>query len=121
LNKTDFREDLRLAPWSSIEAFDDPSDALALWYEVFQSVVERHAPLRRKRVKSLQLPKWMTPEILSDIKKRDQLKAKARNGTISWETFRSCRNRISFNTSITSGIFPDQWKISKMKPVFKKG
>ncbi|CAB4036199.1 RNA-directed DNA polymerase from transposon X-element, partial [Paramuricea clavata] len=28
LNKTDFREDLRLPPWSSIEAFDDPSDAL---------------------------------------------------------------------------------------------
>ncbi|CAB4000255.1 Hypothetical predicted protein, partial [Paramuricea clavata] len=97
LNKTDFREDLRLAPWSSIEAFDDPSDALALWYEIFQSVVERHAPLRTKRVKSLQLLKWMTPEILSDIKKRDQLKTKARNGTISWETFRSCRNRISFN------------------------
>ncbi|CAB4007131.1 Hypothetical predicted protein, partial [Paramuricea clavata] len=26
-----------------------------------------------------------------------------------------------YNTSITSGIFPDQWKISKITPVFKKG
>jgi hypothetical protein len=26
-----------------------------------------------------------------------------------------------YNFSITSGIFPDQWKISKITPVFKKG
>jgi hypothetical protein len=25
------------------------------------------------------------------------------------------------NSSITSGIFPDQWKISKITPIFKKG
>ncbi|CAB4045204.1 Hypothetical predicted protein [Paramuricea clavata] len=26
-----------------------------------------------------------------------------------------------YNSSITSGIFPDQWKISKITPIFKKG
>ena len=32
LNEVNFQNDLRSAPWSSIEAYDDPSDALAQWY-----------------------------------------------------------------------------------------
>ena len=44
-------------PMASIETYDDPSDVLAQWYQIFQSIVDRHVPLRTKKVKSLQLPK----------------------------------------------------------------
>jgi hypothetical protein len=67
LNEVNFRNDLRSAPWCSIEAYDDPSDALAQWYQILQSIVDRHVPLRTKKVKSLQLPKWMTSEILGEL------------------------------------------------------
>ena len=95
LNEVNFRNDLRSAPWSSIEAYDDPSDALAQWYQIFQSIVDRHVPLRTKKVKSLQLPKWMTSEILAGIRQRDQLKLHARSGVIPWETFTRQRNKIT--------------------------
>ena len=73
LDETKFHEDLRAAPWSMIEAFDDPTDPLALWYAMLDSIVDRHAPLMSKRVKSLQLPPWISTDILSTIRVRDLL------------------------------------------------
>ena len=46
---------------------------------------------------------------------------------ISAELLRICADRIVdslcliFNTSITTGIFPEKWKCSKVVPVFKQG
>ena len=68
-----FCEDLRTAPWSMIEAFDDPTDPLALWYAMFDRIVDRYAPLLPKRVKSLQLPPCILKDILSTIRERDLL------------------------------------------------
>ena len=68
-----FREDLRTAPWSMIEAFDDPTDPLALWCDMFDSIPDCHAPLLSKHVKSLQLPPSIATDILSTIRERDLL------------------------------------------------
>ena len=38
------------------------------------TVIEKHAPLRTKRVKSAVLPGWLSPEIIDTMKKRDHLK-----------------------------------------------
>ena len=54
-----FKEDLAQAPWSIIESFDNPSDALDTWYNIYNSIVDLHVPGCVKRVKSLMLPKWM--------------------------------------------------------------
>jgi hypothetical protein len=78
-----------------LETYDDPSDALAQCYKIFQSIVDRYVPLRTKKVKSLQLPKWMTSEILAGIRQRVQLKLQARSGVIPWGTFTRQRNKIT--------------------------
>ena len=78
LHEMKFREDLRAAAWSMIEAFDDPTDPLALWYAMFDSIVDRHAPLLSKRVKSLQLPPCILTDILFTIRKETYFKQKQR-------------------------------------------
>ena len=51
-----FQDDLALQPWSIIEVFDDIDDNIGTWCDLFNSCVEKHAPLTKKRVKNLKLP-----------------------------------------------------------------
>ena len=48
--------DLKVMPFDSVFNFNDPSEALAFWYDAFLPVVNKYAPLRRKRVKHPKMP-----------------------------------------------------------------
>ena len=41
----------------------DPNDALYHWYALFKSVLDSHAPLKKRRVKRLFIPEWFNTEI----------------------------------------------------------
>ena len=49
-NKAAFFNDLHWAPFTEVLNCTDPDKALATWYNVYLTVVNRHAPLKRKRV-----------------------------------------------------------------------
>ena len=51
--------------------FDNASDALDYFTNLFNSVLNKHAPKKKQRVKKSKQPNWINPEILSAIKKRD--------------------------------------------------
>ena len=73
-----FLSDLSAMPFHSVFNHNEPSEALAFWYDAFLPVVNKHAPLRRKRVKRPKLPPWFTKDIiqamaLRDKRKRDKL------------------------------------------------
>ena len=72
----DFLKDFNSAPFSAVFSVSDPSKALSAWYETFLSVIEKHAPLRRKRVKHVYptLPQWLSTEIIKAMKTSDKLK-----------------------------------------------
>ena len=69
-----FLWDLSLALFANVFSFSDPNQALTAWYEAFIPVVEKHAPIRRRRVKHPTLPQWLSPEIIKAMKLRDSLK-----------------------------------------------
>ena len=75
-NQNDFLRDLSSAPFAAVLEVSDPTTALVTWYEGFLPVIEKHAPLRRKRVKDPALPKWLSPDIITAMKTRDKLKKK---------------------------------------------
>ena len=50
----------------------DPNEALAVWYKLFMDVVNRHAPIRHKRVKHLAT--WLKKNIFQAMSDRDRLK-----------------------------------------------
>ena len=59
-----FLSDVSAMPFDSVFNYNDPSEALTFWYNAFLPVVNKHAPLRRKRVKHPKLPPWLTKDII---------------------------------------------------------
>ena len=54
--------DLRGAPFSEVYNHTDPDDALNTWYSIFNNILERHAPQKKKRIKYPVKPEWLTLE-----------------------------------------------------------
>ena len=48
-----FLRDLNTAPWSSMEMFDDPDDALDFFNKMFLDIVDAHVPLVQERVRKV--------------------------------------------------------------------
>ena len=48
------------------DPFNEPNSAWLLWKEIFLSVCNHHAPLRRKRVRARPAP-WLTSELKNQM------------------------------------------------------
>lgn len=75
LDQQQFLDDLSQCPWDSVNDQEDVDQSLETWYNLLQSVVDKHLPLKSKRVKRIKQPEWMTDEIIDCMKKRDHHKA----------------------------------------------
>ena len=85
-----FLWDLSLAPFVNVFSFSDPNQALTAWYEAFLPVVEKHAPIRKRRVKHPTLPQWLSSEIIKAMKLRDRLKRDKK-----FEDYKKQRNKVT--------------------------
>ena len=63
-------------------------DDLTSWFSIIQKQLDKHAPIRSRRVKSQRLPEWCTPEILTARRMRDGYK-KNKN----WPQYKLFRNK----------------------------
>lgn len=88
-NKREFLSDLESQPWNTLEIFDDPNDALDLFSKHFLDTLNRHAPLKTKRVKLTNQPDWYNEDIKEAMKQRDQLKK-----TGDQEAYKHWRNKV---------------------------
>ena len=59
-------------PWNVCESFEDPNDALGCWEKLFLEVVEKHAPLKGRRVKKPKQLEWLTEEMLIAMNSRNK-------------------------------------------------
>ena len=73
-DKDTFSHDLNRAPFNNVFNNSDPNQALDSFYSTLLPIIDKHAPLRKKRVKSAVLPGWLTPDIAAAQKQRDHLK-----------------------------------------------
>ena len=73
-NQGDFLQELNSAPFAAVFIVSDPTKALSAWYEAFLPVIEKHGPLRRKRVKHPTLPQWLSTDIIKAMETRDKFK-----------------------------------------------
>ena len=67
-----------------------------VWKKLFLFCVDKHAPLRNKRVRSCKSP-WITPQLKKRLHARDILKLKAtRSGDADdWRNFKKLRNTVN--------------------------
>ena len=73
-NENNFLRDLSEAPFMDVYQYDDPNQALSAWYRVFLPILDKHAPIRRKRVKHTSHPPWLNQDIIQAMKYRDDLR-----------------------------------------------
>ena len=93
-----FRNDISQQNWDFIHQFKNPNDMWHAWKNTFNFVVEKHAPLRTKRVKASKAP-WISSHLKGEMHKRDILKIKAirSNDTLDWLIFKKMRNSVHQN------------------------
>ena len=94
-----FRKDLDLLPWESLKSFDDPEQMWNAWKDMFLSVANIHAPVRRKRVRHKASP-WFSAKVRNLIISRDRAKAKANtsNDANDWREYKTKRNAVNNET-----------------------
>ena len=67
--------DLNRIPWSVLDTCsNDPDEMLNTWIKLVLDVVDAHAPMKKKGVKSPDKPSWLMNEIQEAIKHRGHLK-----------------------------------------------
>ena len=66
--------DMFSAPWASIKTHNLPDDALNEWLEIFNAILNKHAPIIHKRVSRQHQSQWMSKNILHAINTRERLK-----------------------------------------------
>ena len=72
-NEGDFMNELCSTDFSETYQHTEPDASLDAWYNVFLNVLNKHAPIRIKRVKFEDKPPWLTDEINSASSSRDRL------------------------------------------------
>ena len=79
LNKESLLHDLENVSWDTTFESKDVDEVLCSLEKTLNEILNRHIPLKTKRVKRPNQPAWMTKEILDLLKTRDKLLKKARN------------------------------------------
>ena len=92
-----FKQDLyKDQPWHAIENYTNLNEAVHRWEELLMQVVNKHMPIRKKRVKQQSCP-WMNSNIHKLMKERDKLKKRAwkeKNDNLM-KQYRSLRNKVT--------------------------
>ena len=66
--------DLNKISWSILDVYsNNPDEMLYTWIKLVLDVIDTHAPVKHKHVKTSAKLSWLTNEILEAIKNRDSL------------------------------------------------
>ena len=95
-NKAEFLRDLRMIDWNRVTTHNNANEMWVFWKHLLPSVIEKHAPFRRKRIKNKRSPR-ITNELLREIRNRGFLKKKAAstNDPSIWKQFKDARNKTN--------------------------
>ena len=88
--------DLNLINFDEACHFDNPNEMWQNWVTKFISVINKHAPLKKKRLGKKKSP-WITPEVISKMRQRDSLKKKfdiTKHEHI-WSQYKKVRNETN--------------------------
>lgn len=84
-----FLRDIRCTPFQNVFSFTDPEKAMSWWINVFTNILDKHAPIKKKRVRKSSIPPWLNNDIKQAMKKRNALKKEKK-----FEEYKKQRNHI---------------------------
>jgi hypothetical protein len=101
----DFRSDLLKVPWDMIFTLYNPNACWILWKSFFDEILNRHAPLCNKRVRSRQ-SRWITPAIKQLMRNRNfHKKAIKFNSRYQWSKYQNLRNKVNIEMKLAKSHF----------------
>ena len=88
--------DLEQQNWNDIKLSSDPNIMWSKWKSLLMECIDRHDPLKHKRVGNKR-SQWITSQLQREMRKRDCLKQKAirEDNYQIWEQFKHARNRTN--------------------------
>ena len=94
--KEQYLWDLEQQNWNDIKLSSDPNTMWSKWKSLLMECIDRHAPLRHKRVGNKRSP-WITSQLQREMRKKDYLKQKAvrEDNYQIWEQFKHARNHTN--------------------------
>ena len=95
-DKAIFQYDLQQIDWETIlTPFANDSSAMAgTFQEIFESLLNTHAPIKKPRVRSEFAP-WLTPSLRKSMETKDKLKKVAAKSPGMWSAYRKQPNKVS--------------------------
>ena len=96
MNNQQFLSDLSQQPLSALQSFDDPNYALEYFNQILIDTLNKHAPVKQKRIKHSHQPDWFNSEILNAIKCRD--KAKQFNNEQAFKYWRQQVKKLTYKS-----------------------
>ncbi|XP_063968654.1 uncharacterized protein LOC135157353 [Lytechinus pictus] len=96
INMTRYDEDIRSISWESVYNSMNVKDAYDLFEDALKCIIDKHAPLKRTRVKKIESP-WINEDIIQTIRKRNEVKNKAKHtkSDHDWASYRRLRNDVT--------------------------
>ena len=91
-----FRNDLRQIDWPAIlDPLSENPDAMAsAFQEIFELVLDMHAPLQKRRVRGDFAP-WLNQSIRNLMRERDMAKRAAEKSPEKWSVYKQLRNKVT--------------------------
>ena len=96
-NESAFLQDLALIDWSLIlQNVTDLKEQVRNWSEMLSMIIEKHAPLRKRRVAERYTP-WYTSELSKLLKVRDKIKKAAvkNQSDLLFVAYKQIRNKVT--------------------------
>ena len=103
-NQENFRRDISQQDWSYNS--DVPKVLWAEWKAKFLTMVNSHAPIKTKRVRSRKVP-WVTSDLRKGMRGHDVAKRKAikSNDPQDWALYKRLRNKINGEVKSTKASY----------------
>ena len=92
-NSEQFRSDIKCAPWSMCEVFNDTDDQVWAWEHLYQNIKQQHISTRKVRGGEHKLP-WINKSIRKEQNKRYKLlkEYKTHKDKYIWKRYKNSRN-----------------------------
>ena len=105
-NRQNFRNDIASLNWDEMYNSNNPNEMWSHWKSKFLTTVDKHAPMKSKRVRARSSP-WITLELKNKMHDRDVLKIKAikSNDSQDWSNFRKQRNIVNGEIRLAKQVY----------------
>ena len=105
-NVNNFNADLERTLWVNVNNSGDPNEMWTYWKSKFIAIVDKHAPLKRKRIRNKKST-WLNVEIKKSMMARDKLKSVAikTNNSEDWKNYKKAKNKINNDIKATKSQY----------------